>query len=97
MPIAKATIHSNILREEFKLENCHVTEDEAMLAVGKHAVALYANRTTQQWIVRDPEGIFWVVPSGEDAWNQRAPFQPTDETELEPLPGHYKYLLQLPF
>ena len=68
-----------------------------MLAVGKHLVALYVDRSTQQWIVRDPEGNFWIVPSVEDAWDHRQPFYPLEDSDLEPIPGHYKYLLQLPF
>ena len=59
--------------------------------------ALYVDRANQQWIVLDPEGQFWIVPVSEDeAWNLRQPFLPTDETELEPVPGHYKYMLGLP-
>jgi hypothetical protein len=68
-----------------------------MLAIRKTTVALYVDRSTEQWIVRDPQGSFWLLPSGGDAWNHREPFQPTDETELEPIPGHYKYMLDLPF
>ena len=68
-----------------------------MLAVRKHVVVLYVNRSTQQWVVRDPEGSFWSVPSTEDGWDRREPFQPAEETDLEPIPGHYKYLLRLPF
>ena len=68
-----------------------------MLAVTKCSVALYVDRSRKQWIVRDPEGNFWIVPTGDDAWDRRQPFEPTQDTELEPIPGHYKYLLQLPF
>ena len=68
-----------------------------MLAVRKQVIALYVDRSSQQWIVRDPEGAFWILPAGNDAWEHREPFEPTEETSLEPIPGHYKYLLQLPF
>ena len=68
-----------------------------MLVVRKCTVALYVERSTQKWIVRDPDGNLWIVPSTEDAWDHREPFQPTEDTDLEPVPGHYKYLLQLPF
>lgn len=68
-----------------------------MLAVRKQVVALFVDRATQQWIVRDPEGSMWLLPAGENAWDQRLPFEPTDQTDLEPIPGHYKYLLRLPF
>ena len=62
----------------------------------KNAVSLFADRATRQWIVLDPDGNFWIVPSTDDCWNQRQPFYPTEETELEPVPGHYKSMLGLP-
>jgi hypothetical protein len=68
-----------------------------MLAVGKQGIALFVERSTQHWIVRDPDGNLWMLPDGEDAWERREAFVPTEETDLEPIPGHYKYLLQLPF
>ena len=68
-----------------------------MLTLRKNVVALYVDRSSQQWIVLDVDGNFWVVPSAEEnPWDQRRPFYPTKETELEPVPGHYKYLLGLP-
>jgi hypothetical protein len=30
-------------------------------------------------------------------WEERQPFTPSDETELESVPGHYKQMLGLPF
>jgi hypothetical protein len=68
-----------------------------MTALGKQAVALFVDPSCQHWIVRDPEGYFWVLPSAENPWEQRKPFCPTEETELEPVPGHYKAMLGLPF
>jgi hypothetical protein len=68
-----------------------------MLAVAKPVVTLYVDRTSRQWIVRDPEGNFWIVPPGNDAWEHREPFEPTADADLAPVPGHYKYLLELPF
>ena len=68
-----------------------------MRAASKHATALYVDKASQQWVVRDPEGNFWIVPSAENAWEGRRPFQPTEETELEPIPGHYRSLLSPPF
>jgi hypothetical protein len=68
-----------------------------MTIARKPAFALYVDRTSQQWIVMDPEGNFWVVPGDdENPWNQRQPFYPTEDTELQPVPGHYKYMLGLP-
>lgn len=60
-------------------------------------MALYVDRTRRQWIVRDAVGNFWTLPSREDAWDHRRPFFPTNETELEPVPGHYRDMLGLPF
>jgi hypothetical protein len=68
-----------------------------MIVVRKQTVALYVDRVSKQWVVRDPEGSFWLVPPTDDAWRQRQPFQPSEEAQLEPVPGHYKDLLGLPF
>lgn len=68
-----------------------------MLVIQKYAIALFVDRSTQQWIVRDPEGNFWVLPIGDDAWQRREPFELTEASDLEPIPGHYKHLLHLPF
>jgi len=68
-----------------------------MFAVRRQVLSIFVDRSTQQWIVRDADGNFWIVPSGEDAWSRRTPFLPSEDTDLEPVPGHYKYLLQLPF
>lgn len=65
-----------------------------MVTVGK--LTLYIDRTQQQWIVLDQEGKFWTVPPVDQAWSQRQPYYPSPETELEPVPGHYKYVLGLP-
>jgi hypothetical protein len=59
-------------------------------------VALYVDKTSQRWIVRDCEGNFWSLPSNGNPWDDREPFFPAEETELEPVPGHYKYMLGLP-
>ena len=63
----------------------------------RRLVALFVDRASQQWIVRDPEGNFWMLPAVEDAWGQRQPFNPTAEMDLEPVPGHYRDMLRLPF
>ena len=68
-----------------------------MAASSKPVVALFVDRSCQQWVVRDPDGNFWVLPSVEIPWDRRQPFQPTSETDLEPVPGHYKDMLGLPF
>lgn len=68
-----------------------------MLIVRKHLVSLFVDHSTQRWIVRDPDGQFWILPVGDAAWEYREPFQPTEGMDLEPVPGHYKSLLNLPF
>jgi hypothetical protein len=67
-----------------------------MLVASKRAVALYVDRASQQWVVRDSEGNYWSLPSANNPWDERQPFSPTEETELEPVPGHYKHMLGLP-
>ena len=68
-----------------------------MTAVERRAVSMFVDKTRpQHWVVRDSEGSFWIVPPGENPWVRREPFQPSNETDLEPVPGHYKYLLGLP-
>ncbi|QSA97808.1 hypothetical protein [Methylococcus sp. EFPC2] len=63
----------------------------------KRVAAIFADRSSRQWIVQDPEGRFWIVPSADNAWDHRQPFQPSEETDLEAVPGHYKDMLGLPF
>jgi hypothetical protein len=68
-----------------------------MITTKRAVVSLYVDRTCpEHWIVRDGRGEFWMVPTGENSWERRQPFRPTEQTELEPIPGHYKYLLGLP-
>ena len=61
-----------------------------MLAARRQPVALYVDRAGGQWIVRDPEGNFWSLPSTDNPWDERQPFTTAEETELEAVPGHYK-------
>ena len=68
-----------------------------MRAAGKHAATLYVDKASQQWVVRDPEGNFWSLPSTDNPWDERQPFTPAEDTELQPVPGHYKPMLGLPF
>ena len=68
-----------------------------MLTLRKNVVTLFVDRSSQQWIVLDHEGNFWIVPNDlEKSWDQRQPFYPTEDTELEPVPGPYKSMLGLP-
>ena len=67
-----------------------------MLGARTRVVALYVDRASQQWVVQDAEGKFWSLPSTDNPWDERRPFSPAEETELEPVPGHYKHMLGLP-
>ena len=68
-----------------------------MFPLRKNVVTLFVDRSSQQWIVLDREGNYWIVPSdNENPWDQRRPFYPNDETDLAPVPGHYKHMLGLP-
>jgi hypothetical protein len=67
-----------------------------MLAESRRVVALYVDRASHQWIVRDAEGNFWSLPFTDNPWDERQPFFPAEETDLEPVPGHYKNMLGLP-
>jgi hypothetical protein len=67
-----------------------------MLTVRMQVTAIYVDRSGGQWVARDADGNFWQLPTTDNPWNDRQPFVPGDETELEPVPGHYKYMLGLP-
>jgi hypothetical protein len=68
-----------------------------MIEGRKPRFALYVDRSKQQWIVLDRDGNLWILPSeDENPWEHRQPFHPSEETELEPVPGHYKHMLGLP-
>lgn len=68
-----------------------------MIRKRKDLVAVFADRSSQQWIVRDPDGIFWLVPPVINPWDHRQRIEPSDEMDLEPIPGHYKDMIGLPF
>jgi hypothetical protein len=72
--------------------------DESLITTElRRKAAIFVDRYSQQWIVQDPEGLFWLVPAVEDPWRHRQPFEFTEETQLESIPAHYKHLLGLPF
>jgi hypothetical protein len=68
-----------------------------VMTSGKQVAAIFVDRSKEQWIVRDPAGNYWLIPSRDNAWDHRQPFTPTEATDLVPVPGHYKYMLELPF
>jgi hypothetical protein len=67
-----------------------------MPTVGIHPVAIYVDRADGRWIVRDTTGSFWILPTTDTPWDDRQPFVPGEGTELELVPGHYRYMLGLP-
>ncbi len=67
-----------------------------MLTVRRRAVSIYVDRVTGRWVVRDADGNLWVLPPSDNPWHDRQPFSPAEGADLEPVPGHYKYLLGLP-
>ena len=67
-----------------------------MLTASKRVVALYVDKASQRWVARDSEGNLWILPPADNPWDERQPFPSAEETELEPVPGHYKYMLGLP-
>jgi hypothetical protein len=72
-------------------------KERIMMTLRKQTVSIYVDRTSRQWVVRDPDGRFWTLTPIEEAWEHRQPYMPNDDTELEPVPGHYKDMLGLPF
>ncbi len=62
----------------------------------KLVMSIYVDRSKQQWVIRDRQGDLWVLPVTENSWEHRQPYIPTEETDLEPVPGHYQSLLGLP-
>lgn len=68
-----------------------------MMPTRKPGISLFvAKSQPQHWIVLDRDGNYWLIPPLENPWENRQPFQPTEESDLEPVPGHYKYMLGLP-
>jgi hypothetical protein len=45
------------------------------------------DRSNLQWIVRDPDSNLWTSPASETCGGAATVFQPTEDTELEPVPG----------
>ena len=76
----------------------HIQEELDMISPPSRLATIFVDRACRgHWIVRDPDGNFWMVPSCENAWACRQPFQIMEDTELERVPGHYGSMLGLPF
>ena len=54
------------------------------------------DRSSRQWVARDPDGKLWSLPPTDSPWDDRQPFSPAEETDLEPVPGRYKAVPGLP-
>jgi hypothetical protein len=72
-------------------------DEHNAIRVSRKLTKLYADRSGQRWVVLDSEGEFWELPFVDNPWEHRRPFEPTEDSDLEPVPGHYKHLLGLPF
>jgi hypothetical protein len=59
-------------------------------------VANILDKDARMSILMEDARVEQFVPSGQDSWERRQPFEPTEETELELIPGHHKYVLGLP-
>ena len=58
--------------------------------------SIYVDRNLPHfWIVRDRAGDFWMVPSGDQAWQRRQPYALSQDANLEWVPGHYLYMLDI--
>lgn len=68
-----------------------------MLTEKRELVSIYVEPSKRRWVVRDPDGHLWAVDSSTDGWDRRELYELTDDSELVPVPGHYRYMLQLPF
>jgi hypothetical protein len=72
-------------------------EEMIMTAMEPRVVGIFVDKASpERWIVRDSQGDFWSIQPAENPWASREPYYPTAETALEPVPGHYKYVLGLP-
>jgi hypothetical protein len=68
-----------------------------MVTLRTRVVSIYVDKSKRHWIVRDADGNFWALPNTETPWEDRLPYVPTEEAELEPIPGHYGRVLGLPY
>jgi hypothetical protein len=73
------------------------SEVQSVVTRVKYPIALYVDRVTRQWVVRDPDRNFWLLPADDNGWQHRQPFHLTEDTDLEVVPGHYQYMFNLPF
>jgi hypothetical protein len=68
-----------------------------MVARRPRVVKIFVDKSCpDRWVVRDTDGNFWIVPPSANPWDDREPYSPANENDLEPVPGHYSYVLGLP-
>lgn len=67
-----------------------------MLATTSTRIVIFVDKSNGQWIVLDSDGAYWIVLPGENAWDDRQPFYPDENSELLRVPSHYRHLLNLP-
>jgi hypothetical protein len=71
-------------------------EEQTVRGEKIRVIALFAERSSGQWVVRDAQGALWILPQVDNPWDHRQPFELTEGAELESVPGHYRYVLGLP-
>src|SRR6516165_147372 len=58
-----------------------------MISTPSRMAAIFVDRScTEHWIVRDPEGNFWIVPSVANAWNAVGLSNPPKQPNSKPSP-----------
>ena len=87
----------NRYRHPIILETIAVIRRVKMTALGKQVVALFVDRRASSGSCGIPKATSGFFLPSKNPWEHRQPFYPTDETDLEPVPGHYKDMLGLPF
>src|SRR5437879_13456654 len=70
-----------------------IADEVMVMDVVKGRGAVFVERSTGQWVVRDPEGDFWTLPTVDDPWRHRLPFHPTEDTVSVPVQGLAKQFL----
>jgi hypothetical protein len=88
---------SETMEPQISESTMDLLQSHSARSIRKQALTLFADRSGQRWIVLDSEGRFWELPEGDQPWEHRQPVYPTEEMDLDRVPGHYKQLLGLPF
>jgi hypothetical protein len=50
-----------------------LSKEQNMTTIQKYAVAIFVHKASQQWVVRDADGNFWLLPAGDNPWDGPSP------------------------